>query len=488
LQHTTYKVRDSSGKFRILTQFDRAPLAVVASPPQPGLFPFSKFSSAAFLCNAVAQDKYNRLLPRELEKRRLFVVPNARVWKLGKQGAQVTEVFFDLNGKTTPTSVRLGSTGTVILANGTIEATRIALLDLELKNKTGIPKAENLMAHLRSNFAAKLPRTALKVFDSAFPDKPPAGEQELAAFIVRGDDQTRDRRFHFQIIVGSINPKDPNPPGENADDLVPQGPEDLMWQMVPDIELVDELMNGRDDNVIVVVRGVGEIGGVNTKIGKGTSRVEISSDAGTGDPRSIKNAKITMELNSEDLLLWKEMDLAAVELLRQIAGAHPVTFTNPKVFTSFPQTKQMIEQQSTENAPWRDPLGTTHHDAGTLFMGPPDKAVTDHTGKFHHMDNVFVAGPALFPSVGSANPVLTSLCLAHRTAEFIIRERFLRGDLFSQIVAFNRPDLAKQLQTSTLSEHFATLQGAGIPSALSMEAANIAKRLDEAEALEEANP
>ena len=56
----------------------------------------------------------------------------------------------------------------------------------------------------------------------------------------------------------------------------------------------------------------------------------------------------------------------------------------------------------------RDDLGTTHHDAGTMRMGDNiADAVTNDFGRIHDTTNCYVAGPALFPSVGSPNPMLT---------------------------------------------------------------------------------
>ena len=49
----------------------------------------------------------------------------------------------------------------------------------------------------------------------------------------------------------------------------------------------------------------------------------------------------------------------------------------------------------------------------------PSSSLTDLSGRFHHIDNVHVAGPALFPTIGSANPSLTATALARRTARSI---------------------------------------------------------------------
>ena len=51
----------------------------------------------------------------------------------------------------------------------------------------------------------------------------------------------------------------------------------------------------------------------------------------------------------------------------------------------------------------------------------PASSVTNLDGKFHHLRNTYVAGPALFPRLGSANPSLTALTLARRTAAAIVQ-------------------------------------------------------------------
>jgi hypothetical protein len=39
-----------------------------------------------------------------------------------------------------------------------------------------------------------------------------------------------------------------------------------------------------------------------------------------------------------------------------------------------------------------------------------------------HISNAYVAGPALFPTLGSANPSLTALTIALRTAKAIVKQ------------------------------------------------------------------
>jgi hypothetical protein len=65
----------------------------------------------------------------------------------------------------------------------------------------------------------------------------------------------------------------------------------------------------------------------------------------------------------------------------------------------------------------RDPLGTTFHESGTLWMGePPFPSPTDGSGRFRHVSNAYCADQALFTRGGSANPVLTGMVCARGVA------------------------------------------------------------------------
>jgi len=48
------------------------------------------------------------------------------------------------------------------------------------------------------------------------------------------------------------------------------------------------------------------------------------------------------------------------------------------------------------------------------------RSVTDFDGRFHALRNAYAVGPALFPTIGSPNPMLTGIALVRRTADRII--------------------------------------------------------------------
>lgn len=67
------------------------------------------------------------------------------------------------------------------------------------------------------------------------------------------------------------------------------------------------------------------------------------------------------------------------------------------------------------------PIGGYHHMGTTRMAESPRNGVTDASGRVHGLDNLYVAGSSLFPTSGWANPTLTILALAQRTADVIAR-------------------------------------------------------------------
>ncbi|HUE78905.1 MAG TPA: GMC family oxidoreductase [Sphingomicrobium sp.] len=65
------------------------------------------------------------------------------------------------------------------------------------------------------------------------------------------------------------------------------------------------------------------------------------------------------------------------------------------------------------------PIGGYHHMGTTRMADDPKRGVTDRWGRVHGIANLFVAGSSLFPTSGWANPTLTIVALALRTADRI---------------------------------------------------------------------
>ena len=368
-----------------------APLAVVGSAPRSGLFAFDKFSSAPFIMDAIRNDVAVNGSSGGDARRRLFLVPRSQVHRLNMSGNAVTSIDMSVDGVRQQLALAPGCA--IIVANGTIEATRLALESLAVGSQQfGSRRVGNLMAHLRSNITVRIKRAALGL-------GPPA-DLETVALIARGT--AIGRRFHHQIT---------------AADVAGPNPEATMWSMVPDIDVIDSLLANEDPNwVSITLRGIGEMEDqrVVGNIDPARSWVDLSPET---DQWGMRRAYVNLVPTPNDRQLWAAMDRSAFDLAFALAGkkAANIEYWNG-------QGWQLARPQPDASGRgfWQDKLGTTHHEAGTLFMGAPGASITDTNGKFHGKDNVYVAGPAVFPTLGSANPSLTALSLARRTTNAIV--------------------------------------------------------------------
>ena len=360
------------------TPIEDAPLAVEGQSPESGLFPFDKYSSAYLLFDAIREDIGKHWHNNIDAQRRLMLLPRSQVVRLQTTGNRVTGLELLVNGQQQFLQPPLISDScTVVLAASTIESTRLALDSLPapaLANNRRV--GSNLMAHLRSDITGRIRRTAI----SGLP--PTATSLEIAAMLVRGS--TSDgHRYHFQVTASAG-----------------RGSDDNLFTSVPDLDLLDAIKANQDPAWIpITLRAIGQmIGDPSAQAGdtkKSWMNLALQNDPRINRPR----AWVNLDPSDTDMSAWKEMEDAGVALLKAVAG-NPNNLQNVNVS--------------------RNNIGTTHHEAGTLWMGDPGQSVTDSFGKFHNMANVYVAGPALFPVIGSANPSLTATTLARRTADAIV--------------------------------------------------------------------
>lgn len=80
---------------------------------------------------------------------------------------------------------------------------------------------------------------------------------------------------------------------------------------------------------------------------------------------------------------------------------------------------ELAGQAGTEPATAETRL-TWFHPAGTCRMATrPELGVVDPNGRVFGVDNLFVAGAAVFPTSGPANPALTVVALALRLGDHL---------------------------------------------------------------------
>jgi hypothetical protein len=393
---------DAQVKITTIKDVEEAPLAVQGAAPRSGLFSFDKYSSVPILFSAIRERAND---PNSA--RRIFVVPRAHVIRLKRNGNRVAEIEVSINGQlvTISPSNILSPDCQVVLALGTIETTRLAL------ESFGTPQmGRNLMAHLRSNLTCRIRRAALKrAIDTTKPDYALPKALEAAALLVRGSNGAS--RYHFQVTAAAIGPSSTNP-------------EDVMFRAIPDIDLLGRMLANQDPNwITITIRGIGEMTGdknadPSAPDAASKSWMNLAFDgADQRDEFQARRAWVNLVKSITDETLWQAMDAAAIKLARRLANVFDLATASPDIEFLNPGSGWKPDPP----ANFRDNIGTTHHEAGTLWMGTSGaNSVTDLDGRFHHIDNAYVAGPALFPAIGSANPSLTALTLARKTALAIV--------------------------------------------------------------------
>ena len=363
-----------------------APLAVQSRADRSGFFPFNKFSSLPLLLKAAraAGTESNN----DDAKKRLMIVPNCHVKQLRTVDGRVVEVETNLGNVPVPTG------GVVVIALGTVESARLALLSFEgVQNYNLIGR--NLMAHLRSNLTIRIPRSGLALNQAA-------KELQASALFVKGRHLYSDgtaRHFHLQITAAGLGAQGSDSEAE-------------LFRKMPDFDSLAAFHLANDTHVVITIRGIGE-----TESQNPDSFVRLDPEP---DEFGMRRAFVSIVPTPKDTALWNAMDKAADEVAWLFANGGPIEVLTPdgvKVVSTLAKLPEVFPYSGR-----RDSLGTTHHETGPLWMGDdPARSVTNSDGRFHSVNNAYIAGPALFPTIGSPNPMLTGIALGRRTADRILQ-------------------------------------------------------------------
>jgi choline dehydrogenase-like flavoprotein len=399
-----------------------APLAVQSST-LPGFFPTNKFSAVPALIRAarLASSEADGVGAPADARKRLTIVPNCHVQELitetqSDNWVNVTGVRVWQNGSSTEVMLappRNGAKSAVVISLGTIETTRLALTTFSqsLRGRAAERMGKNLVAHLRSNLTIRVPKKAIEA------NLPPVVIPSLqtSALLVKGK-APNGRTFHFQITAAGLNKLGIDSEAE-------------LFKKIPTLEHLESMLRATDDTVVITIRGIGEMVARNPD-----SFIDLSATEKDFDrPKAVVtlgNAKASVQdfpgsvETNIDRDTWDAMDAVSDKIALIFAGDEPfeilasATRIVPVPAGSAAQRLQTLAAFRAR----RDDLGTTHHDAGTMRMGDDiADAVTNDFGRIHDTANCYVAGPALFPTIGSPNPMLTGVALGRRTGDLLNR-------------------------------------------------------------------
>jgi choline dehydrogenase-like flavoprotein len=366
-----------------------APLAVQAQPPRAGFFPFNKFSSVPLLIETT------RLAQTESGgddvKKRLMIVPGCHVTRLITDGSGTPRRVVAVDTDQGPIPVPVN--GVVVLALGTIESARLALISLPGLSSTP-QMGTNFMAHLRSNVTIRIPRSSIAGLPSS------VKELQASALFVKGRHDHADHNFgHFHLQITAAGLDVPSADSESE-----------LFRKIPDVDTYERFKGITDTQIVITIRGIGEMRPKNPN-----TRVTLNSEL---DEFAMPRAFVQIQPSSDDNDLWNAMDRASDDVALAFANGQPYEVLVGSSFVPVAASQRAETVLPFLNSPRRDGLGTTHHEAGTLSAGSaPSNSATDADLKFHEVDNLYAVGPAVFPTVGSPNPMLTGTALARRLGD-----------------------------------------------------------------------
>lgn len=404
-----------------------APLAV-QSTTQPGFFPTNKFSAVPGLIRSarLASTEADGVGAAADARRRLMIVPNSHVQELITEtlpdnwvrvrGVRVWQSGASVDVPLAPP--RGGRQSAVVIALGTVETTRLARTTFgqSLAGRAADRMGTNLIAHLRSNLVIRVPRAAIAA------NLPPVviNNLQCSALLVKGKAPS-GRTFHFQITATGLS-------------KIGTDSEAELFKKIPTLEHFEAMLHATDDTVVITIRGIGDMTPRNPD-----SFIELSTtETDFGRPKAVVhlgNSKATPQefpgspQTQNDRATWDAMDAVSDKIALIFAGNEPfdILAGAGHVIRVDAGTKPQRLAALAAFRGRRDDLGTTHHDAGTMRMGDDiADSVTNDFGRIHDTTNCYVGGPALFPTVGSPNPMLTGVALGRRTA-FLLNENVLPG-------------------------------------------------------------
>lgn len=402
-----------------------APLAV-QSTTLPGFFPTNKFSAVPGLIRSarLASTDADGIGSVADARKRLMIVPNCHVQDLitetqSDNWVRVTGVRVWQNGSSVDIPLappRGGRQSTAVIALGTIETTRVARTTFaqSLAGRAADRMGTNLIAHLRSNLTIRVPRAAIVA------NLPPTviNSLQCSALLVKGK-SANGRTFHFQITAAGLS-------------KIGSDSEAELFKKIPTLEHLQDMLRATDDTVVITIRGIGDMTPRNPDSVVTLSATEADFDrpkavVSLGNSRAKPEEFLGSVQTQNDRTTWDEMDAVSDKIALIFAGneAFDILASAARVIPVPIGAKAQRLAELAKFKGRRDPLGTTHHDAGTMRMGDNiADSVTNDFGRIHDTTNCYVAGPALFPTVGSPNPMLTGVALGRRTA-FLLNESVL---------------------------------------------------------------
>jgi len=109
--------------------------------------------------------------------------------------------------------------------------------------------------------------------------------------------------FHLQITASGLDKPSTDSEAE-------------LFKKIPEVDLLDALRQANDDNVVITIRGIGQMTSRNPG-----SKVTLSGEL---DEYGVPRAFVEISLTDPDNNLWNAMDEAADDVAKVFANGPPV--------------------------------------------------------------------------------------------------------------------------------------------------------------------
>ena len=296
---------------------------VLGDPPKVSV---RSFSPVPLLMQSLRQAEREA---SDASHRRLAIVPSCHTIRLLASGQTVTGL------DTSQGYVPVARDGHVVLAAGTIESTRLALLSSPSK-PTAQMIGTNLATHMTSNLVIRVPAHTIPIRDGA-----PPGASAIVVRCRLIDEDGQITHFHHQVTALTVGC------------LSQDEEEELLSTLFrPDVATLSLGSRISATHVIITVASFGEMQPANPDN-------KVSLDKGI-DEFGVPRAAVSLTTSKRDEAVWTAMDRSADELALAFAGSYSYEVLVEEGFAAAPAGQQDTTICRTSRATGQLPSRTRH--------------------------------------------------------------------------------------------------------------------------------
>ena len=297
----------------------------------------------------------------------------------------------------------------LILAMGVFPPTTLMLNSFpSFKPLAGI--GTRCSAHFRTSLIARVPLCSVvhsqEVYDSLM--KKITQRPEVAAFYIPGTNPDSKRQFHIQLSAVLDATPDIDNTMRHFPDVIP-------------VPTKKQLSLSKDPpHIIFLCKNIGELDHANKDNWFRLNTKVPDNDINCSENSNVAcNTTLQVVTNDKDLQVWDTLDESTFTILEGLESREGPNHA-PKIEYWHKSTESwQKEQPPPEQFRNKDLV----HEASTMWLGDDESSPVGLDYRFKGVENVYLTGPALFPTTGSWNPTCTMAALAINLADKLLENK-----------------------------------------------------------------